>query len=224
MVQSGRMPETGVKGCLYEKALDLMGRQGIAATPTREIIAAAGIRNPSAISYHFGSKAGLVDALATEVQGVIVEAVREQTALAARPERPTVTEWVAPVIDAAITLLGSERGCLLARVWWEFDGYLQPESLEAFLSGRSEVATAWRAAIVTALPQFPAQIGLARNVAMLRTVAWMVARMASMNLANDSFIAGHHARFRLWLEEITVTLLSTPTTLTNEDVRGPDYT
>ena len=72
-----------------------------------------------------------------------------------------------------------------------------------------------------AFPQFPPQIGLARNITMLRTVGWMLARMAPINLASDPFIVREHARFRLWLEEIAVTLLSTPTHLTDEDMRGP---
>ena len=76
------MTETDAKTRLYETALDLMGRNGIAATSTREIIAAAGIRNPSAISYHFGSKAGLVDALAAETQDTIAQTLEEQAQLA----------------------------------------------------------------------------------------------------------------------------------------------
>jgi AcrR family transcriptional regulator len=216
------MPQTSVKTRLYETALDLMGRNGIAATSTREIIGAAGIRNPSAISYHFGSKAGLVEALAGELVRGQYPIFVTQTQLAAGTRTPTVAEWVAPVIDAAITLLESERGCLLARLWWEIDGYLQPQSLEGFLSGRSATATAWRAAIVKVFPQLPPQIGLARNVTMLRTVGWMVARLATMNLASEPFVARKHVRFRRWLEEATITPLSAPTTLTDEDVRGPD--
>ena len=57
---------------------------------------------------------------------------------------------------------------------------------------------------------------------MLRTVGWMVARMATINLASDPFITRKHVRFRRWLEEATITPLSTPTTLTDDDVRGPD--
>ena len=72
------------------------------------------------------------------------------------------------------------------------------------------------------LPAAPSQIGLARNVTMLRTVGWMVARMATINLDSDPFIARKLVRFRRWLEEATITPLSTPTTLTDDDVRGPD--
>ena len=73
-----------------------------------------------------------------------------------------------------------------------------------------------------ALPQLPPQIGLARNVAMIRTVGWMAARMATMSLTSEPFIIRKHLRFRRWLEEVTFMALSGPTTLTDEDVRGPD--
>ena len=88
---------------------------------------------------------------------------------------PTALEWVTPVIDTSIGLLRTERGCLLARLWWEFDGYLKPQSLERFVSGNSDTATAWRAAIAKVFPQFPPQIGVARNITALRTVGWMLA-------------------------------------------------
>jgi AcrR family transcriptional regulator len=54
------MTTSDAKPRLYEAALDLMGRNGIEATSTRQILEVARIKNPSAISYHFGSKAGLV--------------------------------------------------------------------------------------------------------------------------------------------------------------------
>ena len=136
------MPDPDVKTRLYEAALDLMGRNGIAATTTREVIAAVGIRNPSAISYHWGSKSTLVDTIAREAQDGIAQTLQLQTQLAVGTATPAVSEWTAPVIDFVVTLLQSERGCLLTRFWWEYDGYLQPQSLEAFLSGRNDTATA----------------------------------------------------------------------------------
>ena len=83
------------------------------------------------------------------------------------------------------------------------------------------VATDWRAAVVKVFPYLPPQIGVARNVTTLRTVGWMLARMAAINLSSDPFIVRGHTRFRRWLEEIAVTLLSAPTNLTDDDVLGP---
>lgn len=215
------MAEGGARERLYETALQLMGRQGIAATSTREILAATGVKNPSAISYHFGSKAALVNQLAAEVTGGQYPVLGKQTALGAGATMPTAAEWIAPVLDASIELVSTERGCLLARLWWEFDGYLRPQSLEHFVTGESDVATAWRAALVNTFPYLPPQVGLARNITVLRTVGWQLARMAAINLSSDPFIVRTHARFRLWMEEIAVTLLSAPTHLTDEDMAGP---
>jgi AcrR family transcriptional regulator len=215
------MAEPGARERLYESALQLMGRNGIASTSTREILAAAGIKNPSAISYHFGSKAGLVDELAGELISGQFPILGLQTALADRDPLPTPAEWLTPVLDTAIELVSTERGCLLARLWWEFDGYIQPQSLEHFVNGDTEVATEWRAAVVRVFPQYPPQVGVARNVTALRTVGWMLARMAAVDLRREPFNVGRHTRFRRWLEEITVTLLSTPTNLTDDDLGPP---
>ena len=215
------MVASDAKTRLYEAALDLMGRNGIAATSTREILAVAGIKNPSAISYHFGSKGELVEQLAAEIASGQYPILGKQTQLASGVTMPTPTEWVQPVIDTAISLVSTERGCLLARLWWEFDGYIRPQSLEGFLSGDSTVATEWRAAIVKVFPYLPLQIGVARNVTTLRTIGWMLARVGAINLSSDPFIVRRHTRFRLWLEEIAVTLLSAPTNLTDEDLAGP---
>jgi AcrR family transcriptional regulator len=215
------MADRGAKSRLYEAALDLMGRKGIAATSTREILAVAGIKNPSAISYHFGSKADLVEELAAEITSGQYPILGKQIALTTAETMPTPTEWVAPVIDTSIELVSTERGCLLARLWWEFDGYIRPQSLEHFVNGGSEVANQWRAAVAKAFPYLPPQIGVARNVTALRTMAWMVARVAAINLSADPFVSRKGARFRLWLEEIAVTLLSAPTNLTDEDLAGP---
>jgi AcrR family transcriptional regulator len=215
------MAAADAKTRLFESALDLMGRNGIAATSTREILASAGIKNPSAISYHFGSKGELVEQLAAEIAGGQYPILGKQTELASGVEMPTPTQWLAPVLDTSIDLLSTERGCLLARLWWEFDGYIRPQSLEHFLNGPSDIATDWRDAVAKVFPYLPPQIGVARNVTAVRTVGWMMARMAAINLTSDPFIVRRSPRFRNWLEEIAVALLSAPTNLTDEDLQGP---
>ena len=95
------MPQGDAKTKLYEAALELMGRNGIEATSTREILGAVGIKNPSAISYHFGSKAGLVDAIAAELAGGQYPILGRQTELAAAEKLPTALEWVQPVINTS---------------------------------------------------------------------------------------------------------------------------
>jgi AcrR family transcriptional regulator len=207
---------------LYEAALDLMGRRGIAETSTREILAAAGIKNPSAISYHFGSKAELVQEIAAEITSGQYPIFGEQIRLVEKLGQPTATEWVQPYLDAAITLVSTERGCLLARIWWEFDGYLQPQSLERFMLGNSDLVVRWRAALHQAFPDIAPKVAVARNVAAVRTIGWMLARMAQIALQDDPFRPDRtYVRFRRWLQEITVTLVGAPSELEDADVEGP---
>jgi AcrR family transcriptional regulator len=213
------MPGPDARTRLYESALQLMGRNGIGATSTREILAAAGVRNPSAISYHFGSKAGLVEALAQELVTGQYPVLGRQVELARKASPVAIEDWCGVVVDIAVELASSERGCLLARLWWEFDGYLRPDSLEHFVWSDEEIAKQWRDATAEALPHLPRVVGIARNVAAMRTVGWMLARMAGMNLQNDPFVVYQHTRFRRWLTDITVTMLSGPTILTDEDMR-----
>ena len=84
-------PETDsadTRSRLREVALDLFGRQGIQATSTREIIKAAGLKNPSAITYYFGSKANLVEDLTREVNGTQSALLQRQVALSSSPDPP----------------------------------------------------------------------------------------------------------------------------------------
>jgi AcrR family transcriptional regulator len=210
------------KSRLVEAALDLMGRRGIAQTSTREILAAAGIRNPSAISYHFGSKAELVEAIAGEIVGGQFPILGQQIELVEKVGRPSATEWVQPYLDTAITLVSTERGCLLARIWWEYDGYFKPQSLERFMLGDSELVVRWRAALRQTFPDIAPKVAVARNVTALRTIGWMLARMANIALQDDPFREDRaYVHFRRWLQEITVTLVGAPSELEDADVEGP---
>jgi AcrR family transcriptional regulator len=210
------------KSRLHEAALDLMGRRGIAATSTREILAAAEIKNPSAISYHFGSKAELVEAVAGEILSGQFPILGRQIEVVDKLGQPTAAEWVQPVIDTAIALVQTERGCLLARIWWEYDGYLRPQSLERFMLGDDELVVRWRAALHQAFPDIAPKVAVARNVTALRTIGWMLARMAQIALEDDPFVeTREYVRFRRWLTEIAVTLVGAPSDLEDADVEGP---
>jgi AcrR family transcriptional regulator len=211
------------KSRLYEAALDLMGRRGIAETSTREILAAAEIKNPSAISYHFGSKAELVEELAREIASGQYPILGQQIELVEAVGQPTATEWVQPFIDTAIGLVSSERGCLLARIWWEYDGYLRPQSLERFMLGNDELVVRWRAALHQAFPDIAPKVAVARNVTALRTIGWMLARMADIALQDSPFVETRkYVHFRRWLQEVAVTLVGAPSELEDADVEGPN--
>ena len=83
------MPDDDARTRLREAALDLFGRHGVARTSMRDILSAAGMKNPSAITYHFGSKAELVDDLVKEILNRRDSVLQPQIDLAAREADPT---------------------------------------------------------------------------------------------------------------------------------------
>jgi AcrR family transcriptional regulator len=206
---------------LREAALDLFGRQGVRNTSTREILTAAGMRNPSAISYHFGSKAGLVDDLVGELIRSVAPVLQLQVELTALPERPTIDEWARVAVDSSVALVSTERGCLLGRLWFEYAGYLKPTIFEDFLLSDSPLALSWNAAIGGTFVELPLYVAIARNVAMLRSLEWMVARRAGRILIaqpSPALMVERTSAFGTLMLEVAVGILSAPTTLTDGDI------
>ncbi len=207
---------------LREVALDLFGRQGVRETSTRQILTAAGMRNPSAITYHFGSKAGLVDDLVAELIHGEAPVLQLQIALATQPNPPSIEEWVAVAVDSSSRLISTERGCLLARLWWEYDGYLRPAVLEEFLASGHPLAESWIAAVSTMFPALPGFVAVARNVTKLRTLEWMIARRAGRLLTGSPSPAlqiDDPEAFRLLMLEVALGIVTAPTSLTAGDIR-----
>lgn len=205
---------------LREAALDLFGRQGVQGTSTRAILDAAGMRNPSAISYHFGSKARLVDDLVTELITEAWPVVRLQVDLAARG-RPSVEDWVATAADSAAKLISTERGCLLARLWWEYDCILFPDAFEEFVVSGVPLATEWQEAISVTFPELPRLIAVARNVIVVRTIEWLIARRARKVLTGrpaPTLQVKDPVSVRDALFEVSMALVTAPVGLTDEDM------
>jgi AcrR family transcriptional regulator len=203
---------------LREVALDLFGRQGINATSTREIIAAAGMRNPSAITYYFGSKANLVDVLTQEVNGNNSALLQQHVALANQAQPLAPEAWAAIGVDFVINLMSSERGCYLIRVWGEHDD-LDPDRVERFLAGDHPLAAAWRDAVMRTFPDLPALVTIARNVVVIRTLQWITIRRARRLIDNSQ----HRWRsgvedLRPFLLELSLNILTGPTTITDADL------
>lgn len=205
---------------LREEALNLFGRQGVQGTPTRAILDAAGLRNPSAINYYFGSKAGLVDDLATELTSDAWPVVALQVELAAKGT-PTVQEWAAVAADSAARLIATERGCMLARLWWEYDCLLFPDAFEEFLASGLPLAVEWQREIHRTFPHLPPLIAVARNVIVLRSVEWLIARRARSLLVDkpaNALKLKDPAAVSAALLEVSMALLTAPLGLTDQDM------
>jgi AcrR family transcriptional regulator len=211
------MSEDDPRTRLRESALSLFGRHGVANTSTRDILAAAKMKNPSAITYHFGSKAELVDDLVREILNRRDSVLQPQIDLAAREPHPTVEEWTAIAVDWSLGVVSTERGCLLARLYWEYDGHLKPVALEEFLASDRPMAREWKDAIVQTFPSLPPWIALARNATVLRTLEWMMARKAAHNLGSGlSYWHDHQVESRPFLVDVCVGILTAPNSLPPE--------
>lgn len=86
---------------MIDAAERLAAEKGLAAMSLREVQAAAGQRNKSAAQYHFGSKEGLVAAIAAARMGAVGARRRELLdALGAHPTRRELVEaLVVPLAD-----------------------------------------------------------------------------------------------------------------------------
>lgn len=86
---------------MIDAAERLAAERGLAAMSLREVQAAAGQRNKSAAQYHFGSKEGLVEAIAAARMGAVGTRRRELLdALGPHPTRRELVEaLVVPLAD-----------------------------------------------------------------------------------------------------------------------------
>lgn len=99
---------------LLDEAETLFARAGIAAVTTREIVEAAEQRNTSAVSYHFGSREGLLLAILARRGGPIDEqrgALRD-----ALGERPALRDLVACLVVPYASVLADAEGRSYLRI------------------------------------------------------------------------------------------------------------
>jgi len=102
--RSGVSPGDGVSARTRERIIRaaerLFATRGIEAVSLREVNAAAGQRNKSAVHYHFGSKQALVEAI-FEHRMAPLDAMRRERieALDAARRRATLRDWVCVVVE-----------------------------------------------------------------------------------------------------------------------------
>ncbi|MBX7070936.1 MAG: TetR family transcriptional regulator, partial [Microthrixaceae bacterium] len=86
----------GTRERLLDEAELLFARAGIAAVTTREIVEAAEQRNASAVTYHFGSREGLLQAILAR-RGAPIDERRGELREAAG-DHPTLRDLVASLV------------------------------------------------------------------------------------------------------------------------------
>lgn len=174
------------------------------------------MRNPSAINYYFGSKAKLVADLTREVNGSNSALLQRHIALADEAESPSPEAWAGIGVDFVIDLLSSPRGCCLIRVWSDDDDR-HPDRLERFLAGPHPLAREWRGSVSKVFTDLGPRVAIARNVVLIRMLQWITVRRARRLLDESPHLwTAGIADLRPFLLELSVNLLTGPTTLTDE--------
>ncbi|NLD78368.1 MAG: TetR family transcriptional regulator [Acidimicrobiales bacterium] len=104
----------GTRERLLDEAERLFARSGVQGTTLSEITKAAEQRNASAVSYHFGSRQGLLlEVLARRGAGVDLERGRLRAGL---EEEPAIEELVSCLVVPYASLLGSDGGRSYLRI------------------------------------------------------------------------------------------------------------
>lgn len=103
-------PETREK--LIRAAEELFAARGVDGAQLRDVVALAGQANPSAVQYHFGSRAGLLDAVMAGRQA----RTREVLAPLLDAAEDDLKELIAALVTAEASELRTERGRRCLRI------------------------------------------------------------------------------------------------------------
>src|ERR1700749_2939298 len=101
---------------LLAAAEQLFATRGL-GVPNREIVAAAGQHNSSAITYHFASRAGLIDAVCERHETPIAQHREHLIARLRRPGGPTTRQ----LVEAYVQPLAVERLRYAPSYWARFN-------------------------------------------------------------------------------------------------------
>ena len=161
------MTSTAVRGDTRDRLLDaaerLMARDGIQGVETRAIVEAARQRNPSAVTYHFGSRQNLLlEVLAR--RGGPIDAARGEM-LAAAGERAPLRDLVACLVVPYTELLADDAGRSYLRIVAQLRG--------RFAVWRVESDTDTTRNLAAVLDQVEALVDVAPEVRRERVVAMM---------------------------------------------------
>jgi AcrR family transcriptional regulator len=186
-------PRSGpTKERLLDEAEQLFARQGVQGVTTRELTEAAEQRNASAVSYHFGSREGLLlELLARRGGPVDAERGERRDALG---DAPRLRDLVACLVEPYAALLGSPGGRSYLRIVAQLRGRFAAWRVE------SDVATTKHLAdILDELERRPRATEAVRNerlVAMIMLLTASTAERARLiddgvdpALSHDEFVA-----------------------------------
>jgi AcrR family transcriptional regulator len=122
------MARVGAREQMIDAAERLAAEQGMAAMSLREVQAVAGQRNKSAAQYHFGSRQGLIEAIAGARMGPINEERRRRLDDLDAGDEPATTRQLMEVMVEPLAAATLRPGSCWARFLAQ--GYTDPELSE----------------------------------------------------------------------------------------------
>lgn len=127
MVNVTRDDASPVPRRLLDAAEQLLARDGASAMTVRDVLSSADVANASAVSYYFGGKAGLVEAVERRaIQRVESARADALDALLDRRAEPTAPELVRAYITPIVIQRSRHRGAFTATTYTRL--FEQPQS------------------------------------------------------------------------------------------------
>ncbi|MGA5496412.1 TetR/AcrR family transcriptional regulator [Streptomyces cinereoruber] len=198
-------PETREK--LIRAAEELFAAQGVHGAQLRDVVARAGQANPSAVQYHFGSRAGLLDAVMAGRQA------RTEAVLAPLLESTgdDLKGLVTALVTAEASELRTERGrrCLRISAQLSHESGVRTRTPHPALAGTAYWRLIERIADRLAAAGLPEPLLLERLDLALTVVGAALADRARQYLAGTEPLTGE-ALFLADLAETTTALLRAP--------------
>ena len=183
-------PET-TQRLLVSAAEQLFAARGIDAVSLREITAAAGVRNSTAIQYHFGDREGVVRAvLRKHHAGVERDRHARLDAYEAGADRELRTLVGAFVRPAAAKLGDPDGGRAWLRIMAQLVNHPDPAWVASAGADRRDSTYRWRQLVAPHLPEVAVR-RLHRRFTAIRITFVELARRAEAPARNDDLFTSH---------------------------------
>ncbi|MDV9188124.1 TetR family transcriptional regulator [Streptomyces sp. SR27] len=195
-------PET--RDRLIRAAEEIFAAQGVDGAQLRDVVARAGQANPSAVQYHFGSRAGLLDAVMAGRQARTESVLAPLLAVAADEPRALVEA----LVTAEASELRTDRGrrCLRISAQLSHESGVRARTPHPTLAGTDYWRLIERIADRLAADGLPEPLLLERLDLALTVVGAAMADRARQYLAGTEPLTGE-ALFLADLVETTTALL-----------------
>ncbi len=147
---------------LIQAAIGLYAEQGLDGASLRSIVLASGVRNASAVQYHFGGKAGLVRAAVDYLADLVFPpgVALLQSLQSEMGERPvTVREIVEATYGPVLAFsLSSSQNLNAVRIFPALLQHPDPATRNLFVNACADLRELSDTMLVAALPEVPAQV------------------------------------------------------------------